>query len=137
MVVEAQKIGYPKNETKIIIVKKDNETGEKLANVEFELLDENKNVVYSGLKTDEEGKIEINNIIPGIYYVRETKGIEGYTKYEQLINFELDLHEQITIEVNNTKEDEPEIEVHKTQKTKEVSSKQVKNIACYRYVKFI
>ena len=122
------KDSYPKNETKIIIVKKDNETGEKLANVEFELLDENKNVVYSGLKTDEEGKIEINNIIPGIYYLRETKGIEGYTKYEQLINFELDLHEQITIEVNNTKEDEPEIEVHKTQKTKEVSSKQVKTL---------
>ena len=96
--------------------------------MEFELLDENKNVVYSGLKTDEEGKIEINNIIPGIYYLRETKGIEGYTKYEQLIDFELDLHEQITIEVNNTKEDEPEIEVHKTEKTKEVTSKQVKTL---------
>ena len=119
---------YTKNETKIIIVKKDNETGEKLANVEFELLDENKNVVYSGLKTDEEGKIEINNIIPGIYYIRETKGIEGYIKYEQLIDFELDLHEQITIEVNNTKDYEPEIEVHKTEKTKEVTSKQVKKL---------
>ena len=29
---------------------------------------------------------------------------------------------------NNTKEDEPEIEIHKTQKTKEVSLKQVKTL---------
>ena len=111
---------YPKNETKIIIIKKDDGTGEKLANVEFELLDENKNVVYTGLKTDSEGKIEINNVIPGKYYLRETKGIEGYQEYDQLIDFELSLHEQITIEVNNTKEDEPEYEVHKTEKAKEV-----------------
>ena len=60
--------------------------------------------------------------MPGIYYLRETKGIEGYHEYEKLIDFELDLHEQITIEVNNTKEDEPEIEVHKTEKTKEVKT---------------
>lgn len=111
---------YPKNETKIIIIKKDDKTGEKLSNVEFELLDENKNVVYSGLKTDEEGKIEINNIIPGKYYLRETKAVEGYHEYDELIDFELSLHEQITIEVNNTKEDKPEYEVHKTEKTKEV-----------------
>lgn len=111
---------YPKNETKIIIVKKDDETGEKLANVEFELLDENKNIVYTGLKTDSEGKIEIDNVVPGKYYLRETKGIEGYHEYEELIDFELVLHEQITIEVNNTKKDEPEIKIDKTQKTKEV-----------------
>lgn len=122
------KDNYPKNETKINIIKKDTETGEKLANVEFELLDENKNIVYSGLKTDEEGKIEINNIIPGIYYLRETKGIEGYIKYEQLINIELDLNEEITIEVNNTKEEEPEVEIHKTQNTKKVSAKQAKTL---------
>lgn len=111
---------YPKNETKIIIIKKDDGTGEKLANVEFELLDENKNVVYTGLKTDSEGKIEITNVIPGKYYLKETKGLEGYYDYDQLIEFELALHEEITIEVDNTKEEKPEYEVHKTQKTKEV-----------------
>lgn len=111
---------YQKNETKIIIIKKDKDTGEKIENVEFELLDENKNVVYTGLKTDAEGKIEIGNVIPGKYYLRETKSVEGYEKYEELIEFELTLNEQITIEVNNTKKDEPEVEIYKPKRTKEV-----------------
>lgn len=111
---------YPKNETKIIIVKKDDETGEKLKDVEFELLDENKNVIYTGLKTNAEGEIVIDNVIPGKYYLKETKGIEGYHEYDKLIEFNISLHEEITIEVNNTKKDEPEYEVHKTERTKEV-----------------
>lgn len=111
---------YQKNETKIIIIKKDKDTGEKIENVEFELLDENKNIVYTGLKTDAEGKIEIGNVIPGKYYLRETKSVEGYEKYEELIEFELTLNEQITIEVNNTKKDEPEVEIYKPKRTKEV-----------------
>ena len=111
---------YQKNETKIIIIKKDKDTGEKIENVEFELLDENKNIVYTGLKTDAEGKIEIDNVIPGKYYLRETKSVEGYEKYEELIEFELTLNEQITIEVNNTKKDEPEVEIYKPKRTKEV-----------------
>ena len=55
---------YPKNETEIIINKKDKETNEIIKGVEFELLDSNKNIVYTGLKTDENGQIIINNVVP-------------------------------------------------------------------------
>ena len=118
---------YYKNETKIIIVKKDTETENYIQGVEFELLDKDKNVVYSDLKTDENGRIEIDNLIPGEYYIRETKEAEGYQRYEQLINVKADLNQEVTVTVNNTKEEKPQIET-KTQNSKSISNKVVKKL---------
>lgn len=119
---------YPENETKIIIIKQDVETKKKIEGVEFELLDENKNVVYSDLKTNNEGKIEIKNLIPGKYYLSETKAKEGYEKYEELIELRLALHEQYTVTVNNNQEERPKIEIEEKEKGKEVSSSAVKKL---------
>lgn len=102
---------YFKNETKIIVLKQDEETKEKLEGVEFQLLNENKNVLYTGLKTNEEGKIIIENIVPGNYYLKESNTIDGYEIYQDLIRLEVDLNEQRTIIVNNKKEEKPEIEI--------------------------
>ena len=113
---------YFKNETKITIVKKDQDSGNVLQGVEFQLLDENKNIVYTDLKTNEEGKIEISNLVPGTYYLKETKTIDDYELYEQLIKIDLTLNQEVTVTVNNRKEDVPQFE------TKEQSSKEVKNL---------
>lgn len=116
---------YPENETKIIIIKEDEATKEKLENIEFELLDENRKVVYSDLKTDKEGKIEIKHLIPGKYYIKETKAKEGYEPYEELIDLQVALHEQCTITISNKKEDKPKIEREKKVKTKEISNRKI------------
>ena len=113
---------YPKNETKIIILKEDTQTKEKIEGVEFELLDESKNVVYADLKTDKDGRIEVNHLIPGKYYLRETKAKEGYEIYEELIEMEISLHEQYTVKVSNNKEEKPTIEVEKTKQNKDVTT---------------
>lgn len=112
---------YFKNETKIIILKQDEDTNEKLEGVEFELLDENKNVVYNGLKTDKDGKINIENIVPGRYYIKETNTKDGYLRFEDLIKIDINLNEQMTVTVNNKKEEKPKIETSKN--TTEVSKK--------------
>lgn len=119
---------YPKNETKIVIVKQDEKTKEKLEGVEFELLDENKKVLYTNLKTNEEGKIEISNLIPGKYYLKEVNAKEGYEKYEEWIDLQISLHEQYTVTVNNNLEEKPKIEMDKKEKNKEVSSSKVKKL---------
>lgn len=119
---------YPKNETKIIIVKQDEKTKQKLEGVEFELLDENKKVVYADLKTNKEGKIQINHIIPGKYYLKETRTKEGYEKYEELIDLEIALQEEYTVTVNNNPEEKPKVEIDKKTKNKEVSSANVKKV---------
>lgn len=112
---------YFKNETKIIIVKQDEDTKEKIEGVEFELLDENKNVVYNALKTDKEGRISIENLVPGRYYIRETNAKDGYLKYEDLIKVDISLNEQMTVTVNNKKEEKPKIET--TKRSTEISQK--------------
>lgn len=114
---------YSKNQTKLIIIKKDKETGENLQGVEFQVLDENKNVIYTNLKTDENGKIIVENLIPGKYYIKETRTISGYEIYEDLIEVDISLNEEMTVTVNNHEEEIPEIE--KTIDNKEVTSKRI------------
>lgn len=109
----SKKVYYTKNDTKIVIVKKDEQGQKYLEGVEFDLLDENKNIIHTGLTTDENGKIEINNLLPGTYYIQETRTLEGYNIYEKLIKVELELNETSTINVINT-EEEPNIEINKT-----------------------
>ena len=116
---------YTKNETKIIIVKKDKETAKPLEGVEFEILDENKNVVYQGLKTDKNGKIVLENVLPGTYFIKEVNSINGYDKYEDLIDIGLTMNEEYTVTVYNNKSEEPEIEIEKIQNNKEVDDKEV------------
>jgi len=117
---------YNKNETKIIILKQDEETKEKLKNVEFELLDENKQSIYRELKTNEEGKIIVENLIPGTYFLKEVNSIDGYQKYEELVKIDIELNEQMTVTVNNKKEEKPQIEIRKNKLS--TSSKKMKKL---------
>ena len=114
---------YNKNKTKLIIIKQDKETKEKLQGVEFQILDENKNAIYTNLETDENGRIEVDNLIPGKYYIKETRTISGYEIYEDLIEVDISLNEEMTVTVNNNEEEKPEIE--KTTDNKEVSNKRI------------
>ena len=117
------KDNYSRNETKIIIEKQDKETKHKLQGVEFQLLDENKNVLYTNLQTGSDGRIKIENIIPGTYYIKETRTVSGYEIYEDLIEINVNLNEEITVVVNNQKEEKPEIE--KTVDKKEISYQKI------------
>ena len=106
-----KKVYYGKNETKILIVKKDESGLKKLEGVQFELLDEEQNILYTDLTTNANGEIEINNLLPGIYYIREIRTLEGYELYNKLIKVELDLNEKTTVNVINS-EEEPKITIN-------------------------
>ncbi len=101
---------YPENETSIIIIKQDIDTKEKLENVEFEILNENMETIYSNLKTDKEGMIIIEDILPGKYYIKETNTLPNYYLYEELIEVELKMNQEYKITVNNNKQ---EVEIDK------------------------
>lgn len=104
----SKKVYYTKNETKIIITKTDDKTGKKLEGVEFELLDKDQNKIYTEITTNKDGMAIIDNLLPGIYYVKETRTLEGYQLYSKLIRVELELNEETTVNVINS-EEEPEI----------------------------
>lgn len=101
-------ISYFKNETQIEVLKQDGESLKPISDVEFRILDSNKNPVYTNLITNEEGKIELTNLLPGKYYLEEVKAKEGYLKYEGQIEFDLELNQTLTIKVNNSLEKKTE-----------------------------
>lgn len=107
-----KRVYYNSNETKIKIIKKDDTGKLNLQGVQFELLDQNKNTIYTDLITDENGQVVIDNLLPGTYYIKETRTIEGYELYNKLIKVELDLNEETTVNIVNSKE-EPNIEIDK------------------------
>lgn len=89
---------YLKNTTSLKIIKRDKETHKKLNYVEFEVLDKNKQTIYTNLKTNADGEITLNNILPGTYYIRETKAKYGYIKHSELTKIEIKLNEKAIIE---------------------------------------
>lgn len=110
---------YTKNETKIVVLKQD-ENGNPLEGVKFRLLDENNEILHTELTTNKEGKIIVENLIPGMYYLEETSSAHGYAVYEGQIDAKVKYNETLTIKVTNSKEiieiEEPEI----TENDKEV-----------------
>lgn len=94
---------YLKNETKIKIIKQDLDTKERLKGAEFKLLDENKNIIKSDIVTNENGEAILNEIMPGKYYLKETKVLDGYNIYSELIQIDLEFNEEGIVIVNNSK----------------------------------
>lgn len=121
----AKKVYYNKNNTKILIVKKDGTGTTKLQGVGFELLDKDQNVLYSDLTTNENGEILIDNLLPGTYYIKETRTLEGYELYNKLIKIELNLNEETTVNVINLQE-EPDITIDNTKSEISVESNENK-----------
>jgi len=117
-----QKIYYTENSTKIIILKQERDNDTPLAGVHFELLDQNQNVIHTSLVTDELGQITIQNLLPGKYYIKEIKTLEGLILYDKFIVVELDLNEEATVIVRNG-EEEVNFQSEKSSSSKEVENK--------------
>lgn len=114
---------YYKNETKVKIIKQDKETKERLENVEFNILDENKEIIYSNLKTNSKGEILLENFLPGKYYLQETNSKDGYLLDERLIEFNIKLNEELNITIDNLFEKIPEIEKTEDEITETIINK--------------
>lgn len=110
---------YTKNETKIIILKQEEKTNNPLEGVKFNLLDEDKNIVYSELTTNKDGEVIIENLRPGKYYIEETKTVYGYAVYDELVEVDVAYNETFTVTITNSKEiieiEKPEVTENNTQ----------------------
>ena len=76
------------------------------------------------IKTNEEGEIVINNMMPGTYYIRETKAKEGYILSSELIKIEVLLNQNIEIYFYNLKEAPPEIKIDEEEPKKIITVNQ-------------
>ena len=123
-----QTIKYLQNETKIMLNQKDSQTGNSILGAQYELLNHKKEVILSDLTTNEIGQIKIEKLLPGTYYLKNIKMPEPYQIYTDLIEVELQLNEEKTINIQNTKkEPEPEKEEIKKDETKKQQTKTESN----------
>lgn len=102
---------YYKNETKLKIIKQDKETKEKLEGVEFNILDENKKILYANLRTDNKGETELTNLLPGKYFIKETNAKDGYELNNDLIEINIDYNQTLIITINNKFKEKTEVKI--------------------------
>ena len=120
-------VSYGRNTNKLTLVKVGQVDGKKLKGVEFNILDENGNIKYSNLVTNENGEVSLSGIFPGKYYLEETKTIDGYTKLENKVEFEIKLNEELKITVENTPK--KEVQNQETiQNQKKISERKIERL---------
>ena len=117
---------YYKNETKVKIVTQDQETKERLENVEFNIYDSNKNLIYSNLKTNSNGEVEITNFLPGKYYIQEETAKDGYILNNQLVEFNISFNQRLTITVNNLFKTTPKNDTEEKETTETIEQIEIK-----------
>ncbi|WP_427108617.1 SpaA isopeptide-forming pilin-related protein [Lysinibacillus xylanilyticus] len=77
----------------IVLTKINADTKEKLAGVEFALINDEGKVIAEKLVTDKDGQIKVNNLPPGKYAFVETKALYGYKPLYEKMEFSIE-HEQ-------------------------------------------
>ena len=100
--IGSKTLTYTANGTKLLIKKIEDVNKLPLEGVEFRILDANKKEIYTGLTTNMNGEIEINNLIPGKYYIEEVRTIDGYVRYDKLLEVNPELQEELTVTVVNS-----------------------------------
>ncbi len=116
-IVEMELLNEPYRGT-LEFIKTDIETGKFLPDVLFEIYNENDECIYQG-KTNEEGKIILENLPYGNYYIIEKKALEGYKLFSDRLYFSIQNdHEIVTISMENEKI----VEVPETKKNLNIKS---------------
>ena len=126
---------YPKNEAQIKIIKCEKDTNKLLEGVEFQLLNSKEEVLSQSLITNKNGEIIIPNIAPGRYYLKEVRALEGYVAYDEKIEIDINLNEQINVIVNNSKEKNIEISKEVTNIQVESSKENIKEKTTEKNIK--
>ena len=85
------------------LLKVDANTGEVMPDVEFEIYDENNELIYQG-KTNSDGLLIIDSIPMGEYYILEIRTNEGYVLNTDKIYFEITNNDEVVeVEMKNNK----------------------------------
>ena len=85
------------------LLKVDANTGEVMPNVEFEIYNENDELIYHG-KTNSDGLLVIDSMPRGKYYILEIETTEGYILNSDKVYFEItDNNEIVEVKMENNK----------------------------------
>jgi hypothetical protein len=97
------------------IRKIDEDTREPIAGIKFQIKNENNKIIGEYI-TDENGNINLEELVPGEYYIKEIETIEGYILDEEEKNINIGYNENIEIEIANKKESKANLDIVKKDK---------------------
>ena len=103
-------IDYYKNNTSLEIIKLDEEKEEPLSYVVFNIYGENNDLVFENVRTDKDGKIFLEGLLPGKYIIKEISTKEGYMLLDEEVE-EPEEPEELEIPEEPEKPEEPKISV--------------------------
>ncbi len=98
---ETEKISFANDPTTVTLTKLDELTDTPLSGTEFEVYNEDAELVFSGA-TGDDGTITITHLPIGIYTVREVKAPNGYVLNPHVIEFTIDEYGEISGETTLT-----------------------------------
>lgn len=91
---------YQENLTSVNVTIQEADTKIGIENALINLLDSNKNKI-STLTTDEQGKIFIEHLLPGTYYIEQIATEEGYITYKKFIELNMEYNKVLNLTINN------------------------------------
>lgn len=100
-------VGYFRNETKLEIMKVD-EDDLPLSYVVFNIYNSNNELIYENVRTDKDGKLIIENLLPGKYIIKEIATKPGYILTDEEIEVDVEFNETTEMKIKNEKEKIPE-----------------------------
>ncbi|QBO36096.1 hypothetical protein EQG49_06315 [Periweissella cryptocerci] len=98
----------------VVLTKTDAQTKQIIAGAQFKVVDQDNNVVTNvkgtelqDLTTNENGQIQVDNLLPGKYSFIETKAVTGYVLDETPVDFEISLNQAESTQVTKTNAETP------------------------------
>ena len=91
---------YQENLTSVNIEVREANTKIGIENSIINLLDSSKNKI-STLTTNEQGKVFIEHLLPGTYYIEQITTEDGYITYKKLIQLNMEYNKVLNLTINN------------------------------------
>ncbi|HCM87809.1 MULTISPECIES: SpaA isopeptide-forming pilin-related protein [Enterococcus] len=100
--VQVSMMNKQKDTGAVILTKKDATSGENLQGAVFELDSKDGKVLQSGLPTGADGKLAIDNLVPGEYQLVETKAPTGHDLDKTPVTFKIETGKDAAVQVSMT-----------------------------------
>ena len=74
-------------------------------------------MLYANLKTNKNGEVEVSNLLPGKYYIKETNAKDGYVISEDLVEINVEFNQNVIVTINNKFKEKTEVKIEQKKET--------------------